>query len=187
MTNRVRLRRSMGSLGLRLAALLIACAALALGLAACGGGETTVTVTETVTSAPQEGGGEGGEKTSPEGSGGESGAVTGYVDNVGADGESMVLSGWAGSADLTEAATQVTASVGGKQLAGVVPTLKREDVVEALGKPGLLESGFELKLPLSALECDAPAAGIEVVGSLGGKQSVLLFGEGIKGRIEAEC
>lgn len=175
----------MGSLGLRSAALAIACAALALGLAACGGGETTVTVTETVASAPTEGGG-GGEKTSPEG-GEEGGAVTGYVDNVASNSEAIALSGWAGSADLTEPATRVTVLVGGKEIGGAVPAVKREDVVEALGKPGLLESGFELTVPRSVLECGAPAAGIEVIGSLGKKESVLLFGEGIKGRIEAEC
>ncbi len=167
------------------ASLIIVCLALALGLTACGGGETTVTVTETVASKPQGGGG-GGDKANPESGGGGS-PVAGYVDNVATDGESMILSGWAGSADLAEPATQVTASVGGRKLAGVVPTMKREDVVEVLGKPGLEESGFELRLPLGALECGAPAAGIEVVASLDGREGPLLFGEGIKGRIAAEC
>ncbi len=167
---------------LRPIALLTVCVGLVLGLVACGGGETTVTVTETVAAKPEEGGG----KSDPE-TGGESGAVAGYVDNVATDSESMILSGWAGSADLTEPATHVTASVGGKDLGGVVPTLKREDVVEVLGKPGLEESGFELRLPRSALECSEPAAGIEVFASLHGKEGALLFGEGIKGRIAAEC
>jgi hypothetical protein len=174
----------MRPLDLRPIALLTVCVALVLGLVACGGGETTVTVTETVAAKPEEGGGDG--KSNPE-TGGKGGAVAGYVDNVATDSESMILSGWAASADLTEPATQVTASVGGQQLAGVVPTLQRKDVVEVLGKPGLEESGFELRLPLSALECGAPAAGIEVFASLDGKEGAILFGEGIKGRIAAEC
>lgn len=172
-------------LDLRSAALLILCAALSLGLAACGAGETTVTVTETVAAKPQQGGGEKQEK--PDVGSGENGAVTGYVDNVAVNGSSLVLSGWAGSSDLSEPAAQVSASVGGKNLAQVVPTLKREDVVEVLGEPGLAESGFELSLPLAALECDAPSAGIEVTGYLDGEESALLFGEGVKGRIAAEC
>jgi hypothetical protein len=171
--------------------LCLAVAALALALAACGsGGEKTVTVTETVSAQPSKQGGEGGSG----GDGGTkqevaegSGAIAGYVDFAKPESGSLVLTGWAASKDLSEPATLVVAEVGGETLAEAVPALKREDVVDALGEPGLLESGFELRLPLDSVECGAPAAGVEVTGSLDGKSSELGFAEGIKEAIAAAC
>ena len=60
-------------------------------------------------------------------------------------------------------------------------------MVEALGKPGLMESGYELRLPVESLECGTPAAGVQVVGSLNGKSSVLPYGEGIKEALTDAC
>lgn len=155
---------------------------VALGLSACGAGETTVTVTRPVEPP-----------TNPNGSGDpgdvqtEDGVVAGYTDQVKVAGETLVLTGWAAAADLSEPATQVAAIVGGKALAKAVPTLDRSDVVEALGEPGVKDSGFELPLPLESLECEAPAAGIEVKAELNGKAGVLEFGEGVKEAITEAC
>lgn len=151
--------------------------ALVLGLSACGGGETTV-----ASNPPQQ---EDGQQTTSTEI--ESGAVTGYVDYVQSKSGSMVLTGWAASSDLSEPATKVTVSVAGKPLSKAVPTIERQDVVEALGKAGLKESGFELRLPLESLECDSPAAGIEVTGSLDGESGALNLGEGIEKAITESC
>jgi hypothetical protein len=158
--------------------------ALMLGISACGSGETTVTVTETV-EVPAEP-----DRKAPTGSGSgkiEPGVVAGYTDNVKVEADQMVLSGWAASADLSQPATRVEAIVDGKVLAEAVPTINREDVVEALGKPGLEESGFELRLPSDSLDCGAPAAGIQVIGSLKKKSSILSFGEGVKEAVSDAC
>ena len=162
--------------GLSVAAILV------FGLSACGSGETTVTVTETVTAKPPQGQKEGAGEIAT-----EAGAVAGFVDHVTTESGSMVLSGWAASNDLSGPATKVTAIVEGKAIDSAVPTIEREDVVEALGKSGLKDSGFELQLPLESLQCGKPAAGIEVVGSLDGKSSVLSFGEGIEKEITESC
>ena len=157
--------------------------ALALGISACGsGGETTVTVTETVKAPSKQG-----PATDPGDLQIEDGAVAGYTDNVKTEGDSMILNGWAASSDLSQPATNVAAIVSGKTVAEAVPTLDRSDVVEALGKPGLKDSGFELRLPLESLECGAPAAGIEVVATLDGKSGALNFGEGIKEAVSDAC
>jgi hypothetical protein len=171
---------------LTIAVLGLAALALSLGFSACGGGgEKTVTVTETVAAQqPQNGGDNPGAKKEVAGG---STAVAGYVDFAKAESDSLVLDGWAASKDLSEPASLVVAEVGGETVAEAVPALKREDVVEALGEPGLVESGFELRLPLDSLECGASAAGVEVTGTLGGKSSVLSFAEGIKEAIAAAC
>lgn len=155
--------------------------ALVLGLSACGGGETTVTVTETVEAPTAQGGTGSGDLQL------EKGVVTGYTDHSKAEGDSLVLNGWAASSDFSEPAEQVAAIVGGKTLAEAVPTLNRQDVVEALNKPGVEDSGFELKLPLASLDCGAPAAGVEVIATLDGKSGVLNFGEGVRGAIVDVC
>ena len=157
--------------------------ALALLFSACGGGETTVTVTETVGASPpsQQGGNTGSEIET------ENGAVAGYVDSQKVEGGTLILRGWAAASDLSGPADTVAARVAGKTVAKAVPTLPREDVVETLGKPGLQESGFELRLPLGSLECSKPAAGIRVVGTSGGKTGVVPFGEGIKEALTEDC
>lgn len=170
--------------------MVILCLA-ALVLGACGSGnEKTVTVTETVGAQPSKQGGNGepggnGETKQEVAEG--SGEIAGYVDFAKGESDSLVLTGWAASKDLSEPATLVTAEVGGETLAEAVPALKREDVVDALGEPGLLESGFELHLPLDSVDCGAPAAGVTVIGSLEGKSSELSFAEGIKEAIAAAC
>jgi hypothetical protein len=174
------------------AALLgLAVLALAVVFSACGsGGEKTVTVTETVSAKPPKNGGgeEPGQKNGTKEEVAEgSGAIAGYVDFAKSESDSLVLTGWAASKDLSEPATLVVAEVGGETLAEAVPALKREDVVDALGEPGLLESGFELRLPLDSVECGTPAAGFTVSGSLDGKSSELSFAEGIKEAIAAAC
>lgn len=180
-----------GRRGSTAAILGLAALAFALALSACGsGGEKTVTVTETVSAPAQKNGGSG-EPQQNNGTKEEvaegSGAIAGYVDFAKPESGSLVLDGWAAAKDLSEPATLVVAEVGGKTLAEAVPALKREDVVEALGEPGLLESGFELRLPVESLDCGAPAAGVTVTGSLNGKSSALSFAEGIKEAIAAAC
>lgn len=162
---------------------LLATLVLGLALTACGGGETTVTVTETVAAKP----GSGGKGSNSSGTLAKAGAVAGYVDFAKAESGSLVLDGWAASSDLSQPARLVVAQVGGNTLAEAVPAVEREDVANALGKPGLIESGFELRLPIDSLECSAPAAGVEVVGSVGGKSSTLSFAEGIKEAIAEAC
>jgi hypothetical protein len=158
-------------------------AGLALVLASCGGSETTVTVTEA--STPNKKPEEGGTKSAPPKT--QKGAVAGYVDFSKVEGETLVLNGWAAASDLSKPATGVVAQVGNEVVAEAVPALKREDVVEALGKPGVLESGFELRLPVESLDCGTPAAGVKVIGSLNGKASVLPYGEGIKEALTEAC
>jgi hypothetical protein len=161
--------------------------ALALALGACGsGGEKTVTVTETVGAQPPQSGGQEKPGAKKEVAAGP-GAIAGYVDFAKAESDSLVLDGWAASKDLSEPAGLVVAEVGGQTLAEAVPALKREDVVDALGESGLLESGFELRLPLDSLDCGAAAAGVKVTGSLDGKSSELSFAEGIKETIAEAC
>jgi len=158
---------------------------LALSLSACGGGESTVTVTETVPasqSADQSGNG-----SNPDDVSSEKGAITGYVDNLAVEADSLILTGWAAPSDLSEAAGRVKAEVGGQTVAEAVPAIERQDVVEALGKPGLAQSGFELRIPLDSLECGAPAAGIEVIASLNGASSTLEYGQGIEEAVADAC
>lgn len=167
--------------------LAIAIVLAALGISACGGGGTTtvtVTVPAAETKPPAEKSAKnGGEKAEI----GEAGVVAGYVDNVAAESETVKLVGWAASPDLAGPASKVTATVAGKKLAEAVPTIERQDVVEALGKPGLKDSGFELSLPMADLECGAPAAGIKVIGELEGRSGPLEFGEGIKAKLGETC
>jgi hypothetical protein len=157
---------------------------LGLVLSSCGSGETTVTVTETVASKSGKKNTGGAKNATPDI---EEGVVAGYVDFSKVEGDSLILSGWAASGDLSEPATQVAARVGSEVVAEAVPAIKREDVVEALGEPGVMESGFELRLPLGSLDCGAPAAGVQVIGSLDGKSSVLAYGEGIKQTVTDAC
>ena len=173
---------SVRPLGRKVALGLVAGLALVLGLSACGGGETTVTVTETVKAPTKQGG-----KTDAGELQLEEGVVAGYADHSKTEDGSLVLNGWAASDDLTEPAERVAAIVGGKTLAEAVPTLNRQDVVEALNKPGVKDSGFELRLPLDSLDCGAPAAGVEVVATLDGKSGILNFGEGVKEAISDAC
>lgn len=162
---------------------------LGVAIAACGSGTKTVTVTE---KAPT--GGSGGTKEAPteSNSGGgevdtEGGPVTGYADHVESDSEGVALDGWAANSALTEPAERVIAKIGGKKVAEAVPAIERSDVVEALGKPGLLNSGFELILPMSVLECGSPALGIKVKAEIGGKSGPILFGEGVKASLTEVC
>jgi len=172
-------------LGQKLLLTLATTLVVAFAIVGCGGGTETVTVTETESSAPPS---EETTKQSPvEEIDDESGPVAGYVDHVAAESDALALQGWAASSDLSEPATKVTASVGGKKVAEAVPVLERADVVEALGKPGLKKSGFELHLPIEALDCGAPAAGIKVVGQLGSESGPIQWGEGIKSKLSEVC
>ncbi len=117
----------------------------------------------------------------------EEGVVAGYADQVKVEGDTLVLTGWAAAPDFSGPASQVAAVVDGEALAEAVPTIDRSDVVEALGKPGLETSGFELRLPLDALDCEAPAAGIEVVAEMNGKTGTLEYGEGVKKAVSEAC
>lgn len=153
-----------------------------LALPACGGDEPIVTVTG---NAPAEGSESSVDLVTMPPI--RKGAVTGYVDNLSVDGQTLILFGWAAAPDLSRPATQVAALVGDEPVAESVPAIQRTDVVEALGKPGLKRSGFELDLPIESIECGAPAAGVEVIGALRGKSSVLLYGEGIKKSITEAC
>ncbi len=165
---------------------LSALALCSLALGACGGGATTtVTVTEPAAEAPaaRPKDQKGTDKTVTE----EAGAVAGYVDNVVSEGEALTLFGWAASPDLAEPASKVMAVVSGKTLAEAVPAIERTDVVEALGKPGLKDSGFELHLPTKALDCGSPAAGIKVIGELGERSGPIEFGEGMKKKLGEAC
>jgi hypothetical protein len=176
-----------GNRQLLLLAVLAICAA---AIAGCGGGATT-TVTVTAPAAgsppagatPSKGGKEEVQKTVTE----EAGAVAGYVDNVVSESGSLTLFGWAAAPDLSAPATKVTATVGGKAVAEAVPALERVDVVEALGKPGLKDSGFELHLPSEALDCGAPASGIKVAAEFEGRSGPIEFGEGIKPKLSEAC
>lgn len=176
-------RQMWRSLPTRACLSVLAALALGLAIAACGGGGSTVTVTETMATKPGNGGG------SKKSISAElpPGPVTGYVDFAKVEPKVLILDGWAASGDLSRPASRVTAQVGGKTITEVVPAIKREDVVKALGKPGLAESGFELRLPIHSLECGSPAAGVKVIGSLGGKSSALSFAEGIKEEIAKAC
>jgi hypothetical protein len=162
---------------------LAVCAALALGLSACG--SDTVTVTETVQAGAPSGQEEGNQPDPGDIS--TENAVAGYVDSVKVESDSIVLTGWAAASDFSEAATRVEAMVGGETVAQAVPTIEREDVVEVLGEPGVSKSGFELKVPLDSVECGTPAAGIEVVGSLDGESGVISYGEGITKEVTNAC
>jgi hypothetical protein len=155
---------------------------LTLALPACGGDEPIVTVTG---NAPAQGSESSVDLVTMPPI--REGAVTGYVDNLKVEGQTLALFGWAAAPDLSRPATRVAALVGNKPVAESVPAIKRTDVVEALGQPGLKRSGFELDLPIQSIECGAPAAGVKVIAALSGKSSVLLYGEGIETSITGAC
>lgn len=172
--------------GKRLLPLLALLAICAAAVAGCGGGgTTTVTVTEAATTSPpsEAPSTEEADQTVVEGTG----AVAGYVDNVASKSGTVILSGWAAAPDFSAPADQVTAMVGKKKVAQATPKIEREDVVEALGKPGLKDSGFELHLPIEKLECGSKAAGIEVTAEYNGKSGPIEFGEGIEPKLTEAC
>lgn len=165
----------------RLIALCVA-ALLSLGLAACGNSESTPSVESTGATS-------GGETTS----GGNSnftvkqGVVKGYVDSAKVEGGSVLLTGWSASKNLTEVADEVVAQVGGKTVTQTVPAVERADVAAYYGKPALKHSGFLLQIPISSLECSAPAGGVQVFGVLNGSGGRLALVEGSLGVLSSAC
>jgi hypothetical protein len=115
------------------------------------------------------------------------GATKGFVDSAKAEGSTVLLTGWAASTDLKGPADFVAAKVGGKTVTEALPTVERSDVAAFYGKPGLKQSGFELRIPTSKLDCSKPAGGLKVYGVLNGNGSVLEMVENTKPEIESAC
>jgi hypothetical protein len=115
------------------------------------------------------------------------GAVKGFVDSARAEGSSVVLTGWAASSKLTAAAEFIAGKVGDKTAAEALPTVERADVAAFYGKPALKHSGFELRVPTSALDCSKAAAGLKVYGVLDGNGSLLPLVENTKSELEVAC
>jgi hypothetical protein len=158
-------------------------ASTALALAACGNSEDTPTAKGSGTSS--------GEQTTMRPVETkfslEPGAVRGYVDSARVEGEAVVLTGWAGSSNLSAAAQQVVGKVADETVAEAVPAVERRDVADFYEKPGLKQSGFELRVPISALKCSAPAGDLKVFGILDGSGSELPLVEGTKGELSEAC
>lgn len=171
----------------RLIALCVA-ALLSLGLAACGNSESTPSVESTAATT-------GGETTSSSETttGGnssftvEQGVVKGYVDSAKVEGNSVLLTGWSASKNLTEVADEVVARVGGKTVTQTVPAVERADVAAYYGKPALKHSGFLLHIPISSLECSTPGGGVQVFGVLNGGGGRLALVEGSLGVLSSAC
>ncbi len=115
------------------------------------------------------------------------GAAKGFVDSAKAEGSTVVLTGWAASSDLKGPADFVAAKVDNKTVAEALPTVERADVAAFYGKPGIKQSGFELRIPTAKLECSKPAAGLKVYGVLNGNGSVLELVENTKSELEEAC
>lgn len=162
---------------------LFAAALLTLGLAACGNSESTPSVESTA--AP--------ETSATTTTSGKShftvnnGAVKGYVDSAKVEGQEVLLTGWAASNNLSQAAEQGVAEVNGKVVAEAAPTMERADVAAYYGKPALKHSGFLLRIPVSALECSVPAGGVQVFGVLNGTGGRLALVEGSLGVLSKAC
>lgn len=159
---------------------LFAAALLTIGLAACGNSESN----GSTAAEPS-----GTTRTTPAESSFtvEKGAVRGYVDSAKVEGNTVLLTGWAASGDLSKVAQQAVARVGGKTVAEAVPALERADVAAYYGKPALKHSGFLLRIPLSALECSVPAGGVQVFGVLNGSGGRLALVEGSLGVLSKAC
>jgi hypothetical protein len=115
------------------------------------------------------------------------GATNGFVDSARTEGSTVVLTGWAASSDLKGPADFVAGKVAGKTVAEALPTVERADVAAFYGKPGIKQSGFELRIPTSKLDCSKPAGGLKVYGVLNGNGSALELVENTKPELEAAC
>jgi hypothetical protein len=159
------------------AAVLMICVALLLG--ACGNSETGSSSADESTQAkepPPE------RKFSV-----KTGVAKGYVDSAQVEGDTIVLTGWAASIDLSTPATFVAGKVAGKTVAEAVPAIERADVAAYYGKAGLKHSGFELRIPLSSLKCSQPVVGLKVFAVLGSSGSPLALVEGTRPKLESAC
>jgi hypothetical protein len=154
--------------------------ALALSVSACGNSETTSGSTSggSTEAAPPPA-----EKEFAV----RQGATKGFVDSARAEGSTVVVTGWAASSDLSGPADFVVAKVGGKTVTEALPTVERADVAAFYGKPGIKQSGFELRIPTAKLDCSKPAAGLKVYGVLNGNGSSLEMVEDTKPEIEKAC
>lgn len=115
------------------------------------------------------------------------GAITGYVDSVTPNGESIKLTGWAASSDLARPISAVTGVVGEKKIASSAVSVDRPDVVEAYGNQSLLRSGFELYVPRASLDCADSQGGLEVLGILNREASALEWIEDTSQRLSDAC
>jgi hypothetical protein len=155
--------------------------ALALAVSACGNSESTSGSTSggSTESAPPP----AAEKEFAV----RQGATKGFVDSAKAEGSTVLLTGWAASSDLKGPADFVAAKVSSKTVTEALPTVERSDVAAFYGKPGIKQSGFELRIPTSKLDCSKPAGGLKVYGVLNGNGSVLEMVENTKPEIESAC
>jgi hypothetical protein len=160
---------------------LFAAVLLTIGFAACGNsesnGSTSGESNVTATTTP----GKNSSFTV------KKGVVRGYVDSAKVEGNAVLLTGWAASHDLSQTADQAVAQVGGETVVEAVPAVERADVAAYYGKPALKHSGFLLRIPLSALECSAPAGGVQVFGVLHGSGGRLALVEGSSGTLSNAC
>lgn len=162
---------------------LFAAALLALGLAACGNSENTPSVESTAAT----------ETSATTTTSGKShftvnnGAVKGYVDSAKVEGQEVLVTGWAASSNLSQPVEQAVVEVNGKVVTETAPTMERADVAAYYGKPALKHSGFLLRIPISALECSAPAGGVQVFGVLNGTGGRLALVEGSPGVLSKAC
>lgn len=114
-------------------------------------------------------------------------AITGYVDNVIPEDGVINLTGWAAMADLSAPVEQLVGVVDEMGVAQTKPAVKRPDVVEAYGAPGIEESGFTLFIEASSLDCSAPAGGLTVFGIADGVAAPLgLVGNSMQ-ELDASC
>jgi hypothetical protein len=171
---------SVSSLTSRHLPVLFAAVLLTIGIAACGNsesnGSTSVESSVTVTTT-----------SSKSNFTVKKGAVRGYVDSAKVEGNTVLLTGWAASSDLSQVAEQAVAQVGGETVVEAVPAVERADVAAYYGKPALKHSGFLLRIPLSALECSAAAGGVQVFGVLNGSGGRLALVEGSSGTLSNAC
>lgn len=115
------------------------------------------------------------------------GAVTGYVDYVKTEADTVYLSGWATKGDLTEPARRAVALAGGEVVAEAGVIAERPDVAHVFDNPTLARSGFVLAVPGSALECGVPAAGLKTFGITGEAAGRLLFVGGSEDQLAEAC
>lgn len=100
--------------------------------------------------------------------------VTGYVDAATTNGRYIDLNGWVAVADLSRPANGVVA-IAGKESVAIMPSIARPDVADGYHQPALENSGYGVRVPVSALNCSAPGQGLKIFALIDGAAGPLEY------------
>jgi hypothetical protein len=113
-------------------------------------------------------------------------SVIGYIDAATPNGKYLDLNGWVAVADLSAPADAAVAIAGDRSIA-VTPAIDRPDVADGYDKPGLLQSGYRMSFPSSALDCSAPQQGLKTFAVTDDAASPLKWLSSVPRRIANTC